>query len=270
MRSLVFPAVAMLAVLDTPAICEEATSKPLEVEGPSFSLSSGVDYSSGKYGQPQSTDIVVGLTNLTVTTGSLQFGASMPYLNIVGPAYVVIGATGLPVVINPKAGTGGTERSGWGDLNLSATYTLPSGILDDFDLSLTGRTKIATANSAKGLTSGATDFAFSFDVSRQFDNWGPFVTFGYTVPGNPSFYAFNDAPSFSIGSSLQLNESFVVIASYDFDGSISSTLADAQQLFTSASWLLNDRWSFTVYAEKGLSSGAPQIGTGLLISWKLL
>jgi hypothetical protein len=265
MRSVVFPAAAMLALVSSSTFARD-TSNQLN---PSVSLSTGIDYSSGKYGQRQSTDIVVGLTNLTVTAGNFQFGASMPYLNIVGPAYVVIGASGLPIVISPKAGTSATERGGWGDLNLSATYTLPSGSLDDFDVSFTGRTKIATANAAKGFTSGANDFAFSIDVSRQFDGWGPFVTFGYTFPGNPSFFAFNDAPSFSVGSSVQLSDSLVAIASYDFDGSISPSLADAQQLFGSISWLVDEKWSVTVYAEKGLSSGAPQVGTGLLISWKL-
>jgi hypothetical protein len=173
------------------------------------------------------------------------------------------------VIVNPKAGVGSTDRSGWGDLNLSATYTVPSEYLDDFDVAIAGRTKIATANSAKGLSTGATDFAVSLDVSRQFGAWSPFVSFGYRVPGNPSFYAFNDAPSFSVGTSVQLDDNLIAIASYDFDGSISSTLADAQQLFGSVSWLFNDRWTFTVYAEAGLSSGAPGVGTGLLVSWKL-
>ncbi len=267
MRKLLLGAAAILGVSPPHAIAQESSGA--HPSQPSITLFSGIDYSSGKYGDSQSTDILVGLTSLALTAGNFQFSASMPYLTITGPAYVVIGSGGVPAVIKPNAGASSTNRSGWGDLNLSATYTVPSEYLDDFDVAITGRTKIATAESAKGLSTGATDFAFFLDVSRPFGVWSPFVTLGYRVPGNPGFYAFNDAPSFSVGTSVQLGDNVVAIASYDFDGSISSTLADAQQLFGSVSWLCNDRWTFTVYAEAGLSSGAPGVGTGLLISWKL-
>ena len=134
---------------------------------------------------------------------------------------------------------------------------------------MTARTKIATANASKGLSTGATDFAFYVDVSRQFDAWGPFVNFSYRVPGKPAFYSFNDAPSFSVGTSVELATISSPLRSYDFDGSISSSLADAQQLFGSVTWLATDEISLTAYAENGLSSGAPRVGTGLLMSWKV-
>jgi hypothetical protein len=166
-------------------------------------------------------------------------------------------------------GADSTGRSGWGDLNLGATYTLPSEYTDEFEVAVTMRTKVATADASKGLSTGATDFGFFVDVSRQFDIWAPFVTFGYRVPGKPSFYSFDDAPSFSVGTSVALGKDFVAIASYDFDGSISSTLADAQQLFASITWLATDNISLTTYVDDGLSSGAPKVGTGLLVSWKV-
>jgi hypothetical protein len=269
MRNFLLCTAAILAASAAPAVSQESKDAASASLTPSVSLSSGVDYSSGKYGDGQSTDILVGLTSVAVTTGDFQFFASMPYLTITGPAYVVVGAGGVPVIVGPKAGRGSTDRSGWGDLSLSGTYTIPSSVLSDFDVAISGRTKIATANSAKGLSTGATDFAFSIDVSRQFDIWSPFVTLGYRIPGNAAFYAFNDAPSFSVGTSVQLGDQVIAIASYDFDGSISSTLADAQELFGSISWLLNNRWTVTAYAEAGLSSGAPGVGTGLLINWKL-
>jgi hypothetical protein len=234
-----------------------------------ISLSTGIDYSSGNYGQSQSTDILVGLTSLAATVDSFQLSASLPYLNITSPEYVVIGPGGDPVLVSPKRGASSTGRSGWGDLSLSVTYSVPSEILDDWDLTLGVRTKIATADVSKGLSTGSEDYAFSVDVSHQWDIWSPFVTFGYRFPGSAKFYAFNNAPSFSVGTTIELSDSLVAITSYDFDGSISSSLADSQQLFESVSWLLNDRWTITAYAEKGLSSGSPSIGTGLLIGCKL-
>lgn len=270
MGRFVFGAVVLLMAATAPVVAEESANSQPAAPATQVSLSSGIDYSSGRYGDPQSTDILVGLTSIAVTKGSFQFSASMPYLTITGPDYVVVGPGGIPVLVTRRPGANSADRSGWGDLSLSATYTLPSENLDNFDVAITGRTKVATANVSKGLSTGATDFALSVDVSKTFDIWSPFVTWGYDIPGNPAFYAFNDAPSFSVGTSVQLNDQLVAIASYDFNGSISSSLADAQQLFGSVSWLYNNSLTLTGYAEVGLSSGAPSVGTGLLISFKVL
>lgn len=273
MRRLSLFAAAISLATATSALADEAASKPDAKADDSgtahVTLSSGIDYSSGSYGGGKPTDILVGLPNVGVTWSDFQFSASVPYLTITGPAYVVVGEGGVPVLISPKKGQDSTGRSGWGDLNLGVTYSLPSAALDDFDVALTVRTKVATAETSKGLSTGATDFSFYFDVSRAFDIWGPFVNFGYRVPGKPSFYSFNDAPSFSVGTTVQLDDKLIAIASYDFDGSISRSLADAQQLFASLSWLATDEISLTAYVDDGLSSGAPKVGTGLLVSWKL-
>ena len=237
--------------------------------GVSLTMSTGLDYSSGKYGGKLSTDILVGLTDITLTAGNFQFSAGLPYLNISGPAYVVVGAGGVPVIINPARGSDTTVRDGWGDLNISATYSVQPEDLYGFEADLTGGAKIATADASKGLSSGESDFGFSVDVLRQIDNWTPFVTFGYRVPGSPRAYTLNSSPSFSVGTSVQFDEKLLAIVSYDFDGTISKSLADSQQLFGSLSWVFNDSLTLTAYAELGMSSGAPSQGTGLLLGWKV-
>ena len=270
MTRCVLAAAALIASATVSAAADEKAPAPDEQSNIGITVSTGLDYSSGRYGDTQSTDTLVSLNSLTFNKGNFQFIVSMPYLTITGPAYAVVGAGGVPVVIRPKGGATSTYRTGWGDLGLNALYTIPAEDFYDFEVTLTGHTKIATANASKGLSTGATDFGFSLDVSRQWDDWGPFVTLGYNVPGSPSFYAFNDAPSFSVGTSYQASDNFFLIGSYDFDGSISSTLPDAQQLFTSASWEFSEHWTTTAYAEFGLSSGAPKVGTGLMLSWKIL
>ena len=105
-------------------------------------------------------------------------------------------------------------------------------------------------------------------MSRQIGNWA--VVSSYRVPGSPAAYLSGQRPSFSVGTSLQLGDRLLAIMSYDFDGTISSTLADSQQLFGSISWVANDNLTFTTYGEYGMSSGAPKGGGGLLASWKVL
>ena len=235
----------------------------------SVSLATGLDYSSGHYGSVRATNILVALSDVTVKTGDFQFTAALPYVTITGPAFLVVGAGGVPVVVNAGR-TADKERKGFGDLNLSGTYSVPSDLTGDYQVDLTGRLKLATGDQNQGLTSGETDFGFAVDVSRQIDAWGPFVSFGYRVPGAPTAYSLVSAPSFSVGTSYQISDHLLAIASYDFDGTISSTLADSQQMFSSLSWVASDTLTFTVYGEYGLSSGAPKGGGGLLASWKVL
>ena len=259
-------ACAVAAWLAGPAVAADAV--PV-FQDTSISLATGLDYSSGKYGGARTTDILVALSDVTLKTGDFQFTAALPYITITGPAFLVVGAGGVPVVVNPGR-TADKERQGWGDLNLSTTYSVPSELTDDFQVDLTGRIKLATGDQNKGLSSGETDFGFAVDVSRQIGDWAPFVSFGYRIPGTPTAYSLVSAPSFSVGTSLQLSDHWLAIMSYDFDGTISSTLADSQQIFGSLSWVATDTLTFTTYGEYGLSSGAPKGGGGLLASWKVL
>lgn len=255
---------AAMLVLATGASAQDAPASDTSV-----SLSTGLDYTSGHYGSVRATNILVALSDVTVKTGDFQFTAALPYVTITGPAFLVVGAGGVPVVVNAGR-TADKERKGLGDLNLSTTYSVPSDLTGDFQVDLTGRVKLATGDESQGLTSGETDFGFAVDVSRQIGAWAPFVSFGYRVPGKPTAYSLVSAPSFSVGTSYQISDHLLAIASYDFDGTISSSLADSQQLFGSISWVATENLTFTTYAEYGLSSGAPKGGGGLLASWKVL
>jgi len=257
--------IAALMLLASPACALADDDKA----GDALIFSTGIDYSSGRYGQPQSTDIVVGLSNIALTTGDWRFSGSMPYLSIVGPPYVVIGPDGSLVLVTQKGSANSTARQGWGDLNLGATYTWQPWGADSFEFDFTGNAKIATADASKGFSTGEDDVSFSADVSRQIGSWSPFVTFGYVMPGSPKAYSLNSAPQFSVGTSYQITDAIIATASYDFNGAITQTLSDAQQIFAAGSWVYDDSLTFTVYAEYGLTAGAPNQGTGLLVSWKL-
>jgi hypothetical protein len=151
MRHLIFSsAAAVIVTTAIPAVAQmtpppPATQKTTPTSpaaddqegGVSLTMSTGLDYSSGKYGGKLSTDILVGLTDITLTAGNFQFSAGLPYLNISGPAYVVVGAGGVPVIINPARGSDTTVRDGWGDLNISATYSIQPEDLYGFEADLT-------------------------------------------------------------------------------------------------------------------------------------
>src|SRR5689334_12794183 len=162
----------------------------------------GVLYSDGDYGTPINTGVLLGLSSLSLSNDEFKFTASLPYMRISGRGLVVFDASGNPIVINRRTSLPADVRTGWGDVNFSASYTIPPSILDDFEVRLTGVTKVPIASARRRLSTGEYDFGASVDVSRQFGIWGPFVTVGYLDLGKPAGFRFYNTTSVSAGTSL--------------------------------------------------------------------
>jgi hypothetical protein len=257
-------ALLLLAAGAEPAFAQDQNFLPDDLK---FTGTVGLQYSNGDYGTTRNTNVMLGLPTLSVATGDFQFNVSMPYMRISGRGLVVFDAAGNPIVINRRTSAPPDTRTGFGDLNLSASYTVPSGFLDDFEVKLTGSTKLSTASARKRLSTGETDFGMSVDVSRQFGNWGPFITVGYLLPGKLAAYKLYNTTSVSAGTSLELNDHLVAVASYDYD-SASTPLVDAShEMFGSLSWVRDDHITITAYGTAGLGSGSPAVGAGLLMSY---
>jgi len=229
----------------------------------------GLSDSSGNYGTPVNTDVFLGLSTLSLASGDFKFNASIPYMRISGRGLVVFDASGNPIVINRRTSLPPDVRTGWGDVNFSASYTIPPSILDDFEVRLTGVTKVPTGSARRRLSTGAYDFGASVDVSRQFGVWGPFVTVGYLDLGKPAGFTFYNTTSVSAGTSLMLRDNLVAVASYEYDSADSPLVQAGHQLFGSLSWICNDRITLTGYGSAGLSAGSPDFGAGFLISYGL-
>jgi hypothetical protein len=232
-----------------------------------FTGNMGLEYSNGSYGTSRNTNVEIGLPSLSLDTGNFRFNVSVPYMRISGRGLVVFDAAGNAVVINRHSALPPDVRTGWGDLNLSATYTIPPSVLDDFEVKVTGVTKLPTGSEQHRLSTGAADYGVSVDVSRKFGIWGPFVTVGYLLPGQPNGYQLYDTTSVSAGTSLELGSNLVAVASYDFDSASTPLVVASHEMFGSLSWIRDDGFTLTGYGTAGLSSGSPAVGAGLLISY---
>ena len=78
--------------------------------------------------------MLLGLPTLSLANGNFKFSASIPYMRISGRGLVVFDASGNPIVINRRTSLPPDVRTGWGDLNFGASYTIPPAILDDFEV----------------------------------------------------------------------------------------------------------------------------------------
>jgi hypothetical protein len=261
----------LLALTLLPAAAAQAAPANWDFPFEDWQLSGtlGAAHSSGDYGTGRDTSVNLGLSTLSLASGDFRFTASVPYMRIEGRGLVVFDAAGNPIVINRRTALPADTRTGWGDLNLSASYTIPSVILDDFEVRISAVTKVPTASARRRLSTGKSDYGANIDVSRQFGDWSPFVTVGYLSVGQAAGYTLYDTTSVSAGTSLEISEDLVAIASYDFDSQDGPLTPAAQSLFGSLSWVRGDRVTLTGYGTVGLSAGSPDLGIGFLVSYKV-
>jgi hypothetical protein len=242
-----------------------------DVPSPDWQLTGtlGVMDTSGNYGTSLNTNALLGLSTLALSDGNFRFTASIPYMRISGRGLVVFDATGNPIVINRRTSLPPDVRTGWGDVNLSASYLIPPAVLDDFQLTLTGLLKVPTGPARRRLSTGEFDYGMSADIARQFGPWGPFVTVGYLHRGQPVGFTLYDTTSLSAGTSFEISKNLVAVASYDYDSADAPQVPAGHELMGSLSWIRSDRLTLTGYGTVGLSSGSPDLGVGFLISYGL-
>jgi hypothetical protein len=232
-----------------------------------FTSTFGLEYSNGDYGTPRNTNVLIGLPTLSAAMDDFKFSLSVPYMRVSGRGLVIFDAAGNPIVVNRHTSLPPTTRSGFGDLNLSSTYTVPSSFLDDFEVKLSAGIKIPVASTRRRLSTGETDFTMSVDVTRQFGDWGPFVTAGYLVPGQPLGFKLFDTVSVSAGTSYTVSDNLVAVVSYDFDSASTPLVIASHEMFGSLSWIRDGGLTLTGYGTLGLSTGSPSVGAGLILSY---
>lgn len=261
MRSVLIFAASTIA-LAAPASAQSVAAPAQASTNSSFTVTTGVDHSSGKYGLDQNTNITVVPIVGRLTTGDFEFVASMPYIWLNSPGGVVIGPDGHPI---PGVPTSGGKVNGFGDVTLGAKYDVPNA--GDFDINVGGGVKLPTANKNKGLSTGKADFNVGGEVGYTFGNVSPFIDVGYRWFGDPDGVDLRNGPTASVGTSVSFGKS-VLIASYDYARAASATAKDSHELFAGLAVPAGERLTVTGYGTKGLSQGSPDYGVGLLLSVK--
>lgn len=251
-KVLVAGVVTGLVCVATPALAAEDTG---------FTVTTGIDYSSGDYGTGSDTNIIVVPVSLRYKAGDLRLTATVPWLRIDGSSAIVGDGQG-GIVIDPNAPR--TVRSGIGDVSLGAAWGIPEERLG-FGLDLSARVKLPTAKASRGLGTGKTDVSVAAEISKQVGAVTPFVNVGYRMPGDPAGIDLHNAWYGSAGASLTLGRS-VVIVSYDYREATSDLARDSEEIFAAFSTPVAERLNLTVYGSAGLTKGAADFGIGTMIA----
>lgn len=232
-------------------------------QGGNFSLTTGLDYSSGDYGDDVDTDITSVPVVAKYEANRWILKLTVPYVSITGPGNVV-----------PSIGqVGDTQRrkrtteSGLGDVTASATYNIFQGSAHLPVIDLTGKVKFATADEDKGLGTGENDYATQLDFYQGFGGFTALATVGYRVYGNTSFVNLDNVFYGSVGGAYRLAPKTSAGVIYDYRPKITPGGSRISEAVAFVTHTISDQWKAQAYLVKGFSDGSPDIGGGALVSF---
>lgn len=237
------------------------TSQGAWADDSSFSLATGFDYSTGKYGTANTTNILSIPVIGRYETGPLILKLTVPYLRISGTGGVI---PGFGYIKSTTTKT--TTQSGLGDMVAAVTYNIDEGSASTPGIDLTGKIKLATAGTSLGT--GQNDYAAEVDVYQSFDKFTPMVSLGYKILGSPAGIAMNKVAYASLGGAYQFTDQTSGGADMDLSQSPSTTSAGQRELTVYVNHKIDKSLKVQTYVLKGFSNGSPDHGIGALVSSK--
>jgi hypothetical protein len=239
----------------------------------SWRVTSGVDYSSGMYGESRATDVLAVPMTAKYVNGRWSFRASIPYLSVDGPANVAIvdegggdsDGGGGDVIGGPGARR--ASRSGFGDTTLAATYSFNrlGGTRAYFDL--TGKLRLPSGDEDRGLGTGATDVITEGELGGAFRWGGAYVSVARRFLGDSDRFTREDGWQVSGGGWLSHGKDEVGAYWTWRDASV-RRFDDPQEVGAYVSRRLTPHWKVQLSANAGLSDASPDLGTAVSFTYR--
>ncbi|WP_420472749.1 hypothetical protein [Noviherbaspirillum sp. ST9] len=227
-----------------------------------FTVKTGIDYTSGKYGTNTRTEITAIPFIGTYETGNWTFKASIPYVRITGSDNVIAGVG----AVSQTATTVRTD-SGLGDLVTAATYSFMIDPKSQFGVDVTGKVKWGTANSDRGLGTGENDFWILVDPYTKIGNVTYFGGIGYCMLGSSATLKLKDVVSANAGLSYKLDQQASVGAMLDYRSRSTDTGFAQREITGFYSRKLGGGYKLQAYATKGFADGSPDWGAGMNVAY---
>jgi len=230
-----------------------------------FSLETGMDYNTGKYGASQSTDILYVPVTARYQGREWTLKLTVPYLQISGPAnVVVINGAGLTGVATTNTRS---TRSGLGDVLVAATHNAYNGGPAGLVVNLTGKIKFGTASSANGLGTGKNDYTVQSDMFKVSGNLTTFGTLGYRVYGSPAAYTLRNVFFGALGVSYKFDQATSGGVMLTGGQKVTATGSSRQEVLLFASHKLERNWKTQGYLLKGFTNSVPDWGVGATVAY---
>lgn len=220
----------------------------------------GSEYTSGKYGGEDNTEIWFFPIVCKYTRGPWLLKVVIPYLRVTGLSSTT--AINLPLAKKTSQST----TAGLGDVTAGMSYTLFEDTATGVMFDLTGNIKFGTADPEQGLGTGENDYAIKGELSKQTGKWGIFTDLGWKIMGSTPDLPLQDTWFGSTGLLYKISSKMTGGLIYDYRGEIAdggSKLSEAT-VFVSQKITPNSKIQF--YILQGFSNASPDLGGGVALS----
>ncbi len=244
---LAFPATAANA----PTQAATAAATPVDLE-----LSTGFDYSTGRYGLSSDTRVLDVPFGVKYQAGNLRLEATIPYLDIKGPGI----SAGDVVIAGP--GSAVSERSGIGDLTATGgwTFLTENGAIPGVELA--GTVKVPTAGS--GLGTGKADFTVQANLFHSLTpTTSLFGSLGYQWLGSPAGFPLLSGARVTAGVNFKPQDNVAFGALLDYRQKYEAALSDFVSIDPYALWRFSPDFGVSAYGIIGATNSAPGFGGGI-------
>ncbi|MBT8045771.1 MAG: hypothetical protein KJN67_01270, partial [Pontiella sp.] len=231
-----------------------------------FKYSGGLDYSSGKYSDSETTTILYLPYRAGYKQGNFSGQIAVAWISIDGPGTVVGGGDGG--VVLPSDGGESRRESGVGDTWVSLTYEIEQFPYEFGYLDVTGKLKIPTADEDKGLGTGEADLKLVLDYMYPLGRLTPMVTLACTKKGDPDGIDLRNVFYCSAGADWRHSKKISFGATLDFQQASVRGVDNPLDFFSYLSYKLSPTYSLTPYLYFGLSKGSPDVGGGLQVTFR--
>lgn len=231
---------------------------------PGFSLSTGLEYSTGGYGGEDDIEEMYVPVTGRVYLERVALSITVPYLSVSAPSGTSVPDPGG----QPMPGSGEiTTKSGLGDVVVGMTVF---DVFADYEkgiaLDLTGKIKFGTADRDMGLGTGETDYLLRADFYKFFDRFTLMGSGGYKVRGDPAGVDLKNTLLGSVGAAFPFGDASSIGLVYDYRESSLPDSDALSELTLYSTHGLGDSWFLQVYAFSGFSDSSPDWGGGVFVS----
>lgn len=226
----------------------------------SLSLSTGLDYSSGKYGTPDSSEAWFLPLNIKYQRRNLGFKLSMSYLWASGPQNIT--PEGEPLPGNATTGT----TQGFGDVIAAVSASVLEIGRSPVGVDLTGKIKFGTADPDKALGTGENDYTLQVSLYTALDAWVPYLDIAYRWKGDPLGIDYANVWYATAGTGFRINRNWSAGADYTWRERLTPSGDEISEAMVYLNHKMDDRRKFNVYGVAGFSDASPDWETGLVLT----
>lgn len=228
--------------------------------GRDWKVSTSANFETGKYGTSSRTDTIYMPVTLKGYFLEGDLSVTVPYVSQTNGAGLV-NVDGSVLQINGSTGPA-TTSSGLGDIILRGSYyLLTEGKETPFDLNLTAKIKLPTADDAKGLGTGEFDTGFGLEFAKSLpSNFTGYFDVYYTAIGDPPGLDLEDRFAFDMGFSRKIAPDWTMSAFYEESTPLIKPNSHLRDLLVSFEYKADDRTRIFFGGTVGLSETSPDYG----------